>query len=253
MAGRVEGKVAIVTGAGHGMGETTACLLAREGARVVVADIKEDLGRKVTDEIVGAGGDARYVQADVTIEADWISVIEHTISAFSSLDVLVNNAGISASAFADNDSVEAWEATMRINATSVFLGTRLAVREMRKYGGGSVVNISSIMGIVGGEHNHPAYHASKAAVRLYTKAAACRYGKDKIRVNSIHPGIMPPMLSSRNSHPVPGSLERVIEDTPLKRTGLPIEVAYGVLYLASDESSFVTGAELVIDGGLTAR
>jgi len=253
MKKRLEKKVAIVTGAGHGMGESIARLFAEEGAQIVLADIKDDLGQKVADEIVKSGGAARYVHADVTIERDWESLIDRTISYFSKLDILVNNAGISASAFPDNDSVDGWETTMRINATSVFLGTRLAVREMRKSGAGSVVNISSIMGIVGGEQNHPAYHSSKAAVRLYTKAAACRYGKEKIRVNSIHPGIMPPMLSSRNSHSVPGSLERVIDDTPLKRTGLPIEVAYGALFLASDEASFVTGAELVIDGGLTAR
>lgn len=251
MPRRLEGKVAIVTGGAHGMGESIARLFAQEGSKVVLADIRDDLGAAVAEDICKAGGEALFVHADVTQEADWVSLIERTMSRFARLDVLVNNAGISASAFLDNDSVDAWEATMRINATSVFLGTRLAVREMRKTGAGSVVNISSIMGIVGGEHNHPGYHASKAAVRLYTKAAACRYGKEKIRVNSVHPGIMPPMLSARNSNP--DGLERVINDTPLKRTGLPIEVAYGVLYLASDEASFVTGAELVIDGGLTAR
>ena len=165
------------------------------------------------------------------------------------LDILVNNAGISGSSVGDPDGLEGWERVIAVNQTSVFLGTKLAAAQMAKTGGGSIVNISSILGFVGGASGHPAYSASKGAVRIYTKSAAVRCGPLGIRVNSVHPGYMPPMLNATNAN------ERAdkIALTPLGRLGKPIEVAYGVLFLASDEASFVTGAELVMDGGYIAQ
>ncbi len=173
-----------------------------------------------------------------------------TIAAYGRLDILVNNAGISGSAVGEADDLAGWHRLLAVDATNgVFLGTKLAAAEMAKTGGGSIVNISSIMGIVASGDSHPGYPASKAAVRNYTKAAACRYGPQGVRVNSVHPGYMPPMLNATNA----AGRQAKIEQTPLRRLGEPIEVAYGVLFLASDEASFVTGAELVIDGGYIAQ
>ena len=185
----------------------------------------------------------------MTSDDDWARLIATALDAFGGLDVLVNNAGISGSRVGDHDGVEGWDQLLDVNARSVFLGTRRAAAEMAQRGGGSIVNISSISGLVGDANSHPGYHASKAAVRLYTKAAAVRYGPAGVRVNSIHPGYMPPMLHGTNS----ALREEKAKVTPLGRTGKPVEVAYGVLFLASDEASFVTGAELVIDGGYTAQ
>jgi NAD(P)-dependent dehydrogenase (short-subunit alcohol dehydrogenase family) len=176
-------------------------------------------------------------------------LIGKTLVSYGRLDVLVNNAGISGSSVGDPDGLEGWHRIIAVNQTSVFVGTKLAAEQMAKTGGGSIVNISSIMGFVGGASGHPAYSASKGAVRIYTKSAAVRYGPLGIRVNSVHPGYMPPMLNATNAN------ERAdkIALTPLRRLGEPLEVAYGVLFLASDEASFVTGAELVIDGGYIAQ
>ena len=185
----------------------------------------------------------------MTSESDWQQLIGETVAAFGRLDILVNNAGISGSSVGEADGLAGWERLLAVNATSVFLGTKLAATEMAKTGGGSIVNISSIMGIVGSDESHPGYCASKAAVRNYTKAAAVRYGPHNVRVNSVHPGYLPPMLNATNA----GGRAAKIEQTPLRRLGETIEVAYGVLFLASDEASFVTGAELVIDGGFIAR
>ena len=247
---RLEGKVAIITGAGSGMGAEEARLFAREGAKVVVADITEELGRQVDAQIGEAGGDAMFVQTDVTDESDWHNLIQQAVSRYGKLDILVNNAGISSSAIDDNLDTDGWNRIMDVNATGVFLGTKHAVERMRQSGGGSIVNISSIMGFVGGEGGHPAYHASKGAVRIFSKAMAVQYGPEGIRVNSVHPGFMPPM---RTSKPDAAMRQEQVRLTPLRRTGETIEVAYGVLFLASDEASFITGAELVIDGGFIAR
>ena len=246
---RLNGKVAIVTGGGNGMGAAEARLFAREGAKVVVADIRSDLGEAVADDIRAAGGEAIFVQIDVTSEAAWHALIAATMAAYGRLDILVNNAGISGSSVGDADGVEGWHRIIAINQTSVFLGTKLAVEQMIKTGGGSVVNISSIMGFVGSDSGHPAYHASKGAVRIYSKAAAVRYGPLGVRVNTVHPGYLPAMLNSTNGN------ERAdkIAQTPLRRTGDVMDVAYGVLFLASDEAAFVTGTELVIDGGWLAQ
>jgi NAD(P)-dependent dehydrogenase (short-subunit alcohol dehydrogenase family) len=246
---RLKDKVAIITGAGHGMGEAEARLFAEEGAKVVVADVLAKEGEAVAADIAAGQRAARFVQTDVTSESDWQRLIAATVAAYGRLDILVNNAGISGSSVGDADQLDGWQRLLAVNATSVFLGTKLAAKEMAKTGGGSIVNISSIMGIVASDESHPGYAASKAAVRNYTKASACRYGPQGVRVNSVHPGFMPPMLNATNA----AGRDAKIADTPLRRLGKPIEVAYGVLFLASDEASFVTGAELVIDGGYIAH
>ena len=249
--GRLEGKVAIVTGASNGMGAAESKLLASEGAQVIVCDIQGDSGEEVVSEILSEGGKAEYAHCDVTSEMEWKSVIEDTVSKYGGLHVLVNNAGISSTSVEDNLATDAWENIMNINATGVFLGTKTAAEVMKGQGGGSIVNISSIMGFVGGEYGHPAYHASKGAVRIFSKAMAVKYGPYGVRGNTVHPGFMPPMTTS--NHPSSGSRDQYVAQTPLRRTGEAIEVAYGVLFLASDEASFVTGTELVIDGGYIAQ
>ena len=247
---RLEGKVAIITGAAGGMGAEEARLFAREGAKVIIADVLDDEGKKVEAEIAEAGGEATYVRINVTSEHSWERLIAETISLYGKLDILVNNAGVSSSSEDDRLDLDGWKRIMDVNATGVFLGTKYAVQQMRETGGGSIVNISSIMGFVGGEGGHPAYHASKGAVRIFTKAMAVQYGADNIRVNSVHPGFMPPM---RTSAPDTAMREEQVRLTPLRRTGETIEVANGVLFLASDDASFITGTELVIDGGFIAR
>jgi NAD(P)-dependent dehydrogenase (short-subunit alcohol dehydrogenase family) len=248
---RLPGKVAIITGGAHGMGAEESRLFAREGAKVVIADVLEDEGKTLEAEIKQSGGKAMFVRTDVTSEADWKRLVEATVAHFGKMDILVNNAGLSSTSAADPMDTEGWHRIMEVNTTGVFLGTKYAIPAMQQAGGGAIVNISSIMGFVGGESGHPAYHASKGAVRIFTKATAVKYGPDGIRANSVHPGFMPPMRSARPRDTA--SLQRLIDWTPLRRTGKPIEVAYGVLFLASDEASFVTGTELVIDGGFIAQ
>ena len=246
---RLNGKVAIVTGGAHGMGEAEARLFAREGAKVVVADVLGREAEAVAADIRAKGGNAIAATIDVTSEPEWVALIAKTLASYGRIDILVNNAGISGSSVGDPDGLEGWQRVIAVNQTSVFLGTKLAAEEMAKTGGGSIVNISSIMGFVGGASGHPAYSASKGAVRIYTKSAAVRYGPLGVRVNSVHPGYMPPMLNATNAN----ERGEKVAATPLRRLGEPIEVAYGVLFLASDEASFVTGTELVIDGGYIAQ
>mgnify|MGYP001173157150 CR=1 FL=1 len=248
---RLEGKTAIITGASNGMGASEARLFASEGATVIACDIDSSSGESLVGEICEAGGSAKYVHCDVTSESDWINMVEAVRAEHGGLDILVNNAGISSTSVSDNLDTEAWHRIMGINSTGVFLGTKTAAETMKDQGGGSIVNISSIMGFVGGGYGHPAYHASKGAVRIFTKAMAVKYGPFGIRVNSVHPGFMPPMVSS--NHAVAGDRDRYISQTPLRRTGKTSEVAYGVLFLSSDEASFITGTELVIDGGYIAQ
>jgi NAD(P)-dependent dehydrogenase (short-subunit alcohol dehydrogenase family) len=246
---RLKDKVAIITGGAHGMGEAEARLFAAEGAKVVVADVLETEADRVTADIRASGGEVMAAKIDVTSEPEWRALIAKAVAAHGRLDILVNNAGISGSSVGDPEGVEGWDRIIAVNQTSVFLGTRLAAEQMAKTGGGSIVNISSIMGFVGSTSGHPAYHASKGAVRIYSKAAAVRYGPSGVRVNSVHPGYMPPMLNATNA----GERADKIAMTPLRRIGKPVEVAYGVLFLASDEASFITGTELVIDGGFIAQ
>jgi len=242
--GRLAGKPALITGAAKGLGAAIAQRFADEGATVIVNDLDAGDAQAMAHKI---GGHAAV--ADVANSASVVSMFSKISRLSPRLDILVNNAGISGSAAGDVDGLEGWQRLLAVNATSVFLGTKLAANEMTKTGGGSIVNISSIMGIVASDESHPGYAASKAAVRNYTKAAACRYGPQGVRVNSVHPGYMPPMLNATNA----AGRDAKIADTPLRRLGKPVEVAYGVLFLASDEASFVTGAELVIDGGYIAH
>ena len=246
---RLKDKVAIVTGGAHGMGEAEARLFAAEGANVIVADILENGAARVAADIRASGGEAMAARIDVTSESEWMDLIAKALAAYGKLDILVNNAGISGSSVGDPDGVEGWHRIIAVNQTSVFLGTKLAAEQMMKTGGGSIINISSIMGFVGSASGHPGYHASKGAVRIYSKAAAVRYGPSGVRVNTVHPGYMPPMLNATNA----GERDEKIAAAPLRRIGKPIEVAYGVLFLASDEASFITGTELVIDGGFIAQ
>lgn len=249
MAGRLSGKVALISGAARGMGESEARLFAREGAQVVLGDILEDQGRAAVENLAQQGGSATFVPLDVTREQDWQRAVETAEQIYGRLDILVNNAGIVRMAPLDETSLEAWNEVIGVNQTGVFLGMKHTVPAMRRAGGGSIVNISSIAGLIG-LPNIPAYQASKGAVRLLTKNAAVQYATDKIRVNSVHPGrIETPMTAPL----APERREMLLRLTPLGRDGTAEEVAYGVLYLASDESSYVTGTELVIDGGYTAR
>ena len=248
---RLEGKVALITGAAHGMGAEEARLFAREGAKVAIADIREEDARKVEAEIAEAGGESMVVMLDVSKEDQWETSVAAVVAQFGKLDILVNNAGISGSGERDLASTESWDRLMDINAKSVFLGMKHAIPEMERAGGGAIVNISSISGFVGQEAIHPGYNASKGAVRLVTKAAAVQHAKIGIRVNSVHPGMMPPMLTSfQRGDP---NREAMNASVPMGREGEPIEVANAVLFLASDEASYITGTELLVDGGFTAR
>ena len=234
------------------MGAAEARMFAREGARVVIGDLLETEGRRVEAEINEAGGECVYLHLDVTQESDWQRAVETAVSRFGKLDVLVNNAGIVKRTTLENTSSEDWDQVMAVNAKGVFLGTKAAIPEMRKAGGGSIINISSTAGITGDNITQPSYNASKGAVRIFTKSTAIQYAKEGIRANSVHPGsIDTPMAENRLTNP---ELQRqAIARCPLGRTAHPDEVAYGVLFLASDESSFMTGSELVIDGGEMAQ
>ena len=249
---RMQGKVALISGGARGMGAVEARLFAGEGAKVVIGDVLEDEGRRTEAAVNEAGGECVFVRLDVTSEEDWKAAVNTAVSRFGKLDVLVNNAGISITGGLEEFTEADWDRTFDINAKGVFLGTKAAIPEMRKAGGGSIVNISSGAGIAPAPGTSGAYAASKGAVRLFTKSTAVQYAREGIRCNSVHPGpVETPMLSSARGS---GSqLDTTIDRVPLGRIGRPEEIAYGVLYLASDESSFVTGSELVIDGGRTAQ
>jgi NAD(P)-dependent dehydrogenase (short-subunit alcohol dehydrogenase family) len=248
---RLAGKVALITGAASGMGQSEASLFAREGASVVVGDILESEGQRVVASIAAAGGKAQFVKLDVTREAEWQQAVKSAVMSFGKLDVLVNNAGISGSFDPDTMSTSAWDTLMEVNAKGVFLGMKHAVPAMQQAGGGAIVNISSISGFVGQDRIHMAYNASKAAVRIMTKSAAVQYAHAGIRVNSVHPGILPAMRTSKASAD-PAWREKALRAVPMKREGRVEEVAYAVLFLASDEASYITGTELVVDGGYLA-
>ena len=249
---RLEGKVAFISGGARGMGAVEARLFAQEGASVAIGDVREEEGRRVAADIGEAGGRAIYVNLDVTSESQWRDAIAATVAQFGSLDILVNNAGIGGQGTVEDTTVADWDRVMGINAKGVFLGTKTAIPEMRRAGGGSVINISSQLGLVGVDNSSPQYQASKGAVRLFTKATAIQYASIGIRANSVHPGpIITPMTEAGRSDSDRKRL--TLSRIPLGRYGHPEDVAYGVLFLASDESSFMTGSELVIDGGWTAQ
>jgi NAD(P)-dependent dehydrogenase (short-subunit alcohol dehydrogenase family) len=249
---RLAGKVALISGGARGMGAEAARLFVREGAKVVFGDVLEAEGKTVEEQIRATGGEARFVRLDVTREDDWARAVETTERLHGRLDVLVNNAGIGGGRRIEETTLAEWEGTMAVNSTGVFLGTRAAIPAMRRAGGGSIVNISSQLGLVGTDTSSPQYQASKGAVRLLTKATAIQYARDGIRANSVHPGpIVTPMTERRRADPEQHRL--MLSRIPLGRYGRPEEVALAVLYLASDEAAFVTGSELVIDGGWTAQ
>lgn len=248
---RLEGKVALISGGARGQGAAEARLFAEEGAKVVIGDILEREGSRLASEIAEAGGDAVFVLLDVTREEDWREAVTTAVSKFGKLDVLVNNAAVWRGGHVEQTTGEHWDTVLSVNAKGVFLGTKAAIPEMRKAGGGSIINISSTAGLVG-SITSTAYSASKGASRLFTKSTAVQYAAEGIRANSIHPGPIDTAMGEQ-VWPDAESRETVLARTPVARMGTPEDIAYGALYLASDESSFVTGSELVIDGGMTAQ
>ena len=255
---RLQGKVALISGGARGMGAVEGALFAQEGAKVVLGDVLEAEGRQVEARINESGGEAIFIKLDVTSDTDWQRAIQLTVERFGKLDILVNNAGIGSVRAPDRGEIlledlteGQWDRVLDVNAKGVFLGTKRAVPEMRKAGGGSIINISSIYGLVGSS-GASAYHASKGAVRIFTKAVAVQYGREGIRANSVHPGFIDtPMTEDFLNDP--SVREGRIRRTPLGRIGTPEDIANGVLFLASNESGFMTGTELVIDGGYTAQ
>jgi cyclopentanol dehydrogenase len=250
--GRLDGKVALISGGAKGQGAVEARMFAREGASVVLGDILDEEGKRVEAEIRGAGGAATYVHLDVTREADWRAAVATAVRAYGTLTVLVNNAGILLRAKIEDMSEADWDRIMAINVKGVFLGTKCAIPAMRQAGGGSIINISSTAGLVASPGETAAYIASKGAVRLFTKATAIQHAKDNIRCNSVHPGPVDTemFLSAFRD---PEAMERRLQRIPLRRMGTVAEIVSAVLYLASDDSSYMTGSELVIDGGALAQ
>ena len=256
---RLKNKVAIITGAAMGIGEGDATVFAKEGAKVVVADIDSFNGQRVVDEIKKDGGEAAFIKLDVTSEENWKNVIAETIKKYGKINILVNNAGISLGKTIEETTLEQWNTIMNVNSTGVFLGTKYAIINMKENGENcSIVNRSSIDGQVG-ESDLAAYCASKGSVRLFTKAAALHCGEQgyKIRVNSVHPGYVHSALSEKEAADSGLSNEEYFANVsvlhPIGRIAMPEDIAYADLYLASDESLFVTGSELTIDGGWTAQ
>lgn len=250
---RLKGKVALVTGAASGLGAAQAQALASEGARVVLADLADQDGEKVAAEIRAADGEAHYIHLDVSKEEDWQRAIRFTVERFGKLDVLVNNAGIVIKRVPiEERTVEEWDRVMAVNLRSVFLGTKHAIPEMRRNGGGSIVNISSLAGIGQSAIQEPAYATSKAAVRMFSKVTATQHAHEKIRCNSLHPGPTDGGMLHRFL-PDPAALEQRLKRVPLGRLARVEEITAGVIFLASDESSYMTGSELVIDGGALAQ
>ncbi len=249
---RLEGKVALISGGARGQGAAEARLFAREGAKVVIGDILDAEGQQVEAEIAESGGECVYVHLDVTSEEEWQNAVSRAVAQFGKLDVLVNNAGIFPPARIEDTTEELWDRVMDINGKGVFLGTKCAIPEMRKAGGGSIINISSTAGLRGSP-TAAAYGASKGAVRLLTKSTAIQYAGENIRANSVHPGIIETDMTLTTILADEESRRERTARTQIGRIGVADDVAYGVLFLASDESSFMTGSELVIDGGRTAQ
>jgi cyclopentanol dehydrogenase len=233
------------------MGAVEAKLFAKEGAKIVIGDVLETEGKQIEGEINKTGGECLFVPLDVTDENQWNEAVAATVRRFGKLDILINNAGIFRTSPVEETSSTEWDQVMDINAKGVFLGAKAAIPAMREAGGGSIINLSSVAGLVGAAYSS-AYSASKGAVRLFTKSTAIQYATDGVRCNSIHPGVIQTDMTKEAIADSQFKAQR-LDPTPLARLGQPEDVAYGALYLASDESSFVTGAELVIDGGWTAQ
>lgn len=250
---RLDGKVAFISGGARGMGATEAKLFASEGAAVVFGDVLEKEGQRTEAEIIDSGGKGIFIHLDVASEKSWEKAISTTIDKFGKLNILVNNAGVSGRALIEDTSVEEWDRIMDVNAKGTFLGTKAALPELKKADGASIINISSQLGIVGSDLGvSAAYQASKGAVRLLTKATALEYASEGIRCNSVHPAPVNTELTTV-SRENPEVFAKTKSNIPLGRFAEPMEIAKAVLYLASDESSFMTGSELVVDGGWTAR
>lgn len=253
--GRVAGKVALVTGGALGIGKATAELLAREGSKVVITDVKVEEGQGVARAICAQGGEAVFVQHDASNEDQWKAAIQAALNHFGRLDILVNNAGIGLPGNVEQTSLEEWRKTQSVNLDGVFLGTKYGIEAMRESGGGSIVNLSSIEGLIG-DPDLAAYNASKGGVRIFTKSAALHCAREGygIRINSVHPGyIWTPMVDAVSGGKGSDKYNYLVGLHPIGHLGEPDDIAYGILYLASDESKFVTGSELVIDGGYTAQ
>lgn len=251
MESGLEGRVAIVTGGARGIGRACARSLAEAGARVVVTDVIDDEGQALADELTGEGMTADYRHLDVTDETAWTGVVADTIGRHERLDILVNNAGIGSEADAEHETLETWNRVVAINQTGVWLGMRAAIPEMRRGGGGSIINVSSIFGAVGGFGASIAYHATKGAVRLMTKSAALKHATEGIRINSLHPGFVDtPLIASMKGTPAE---DAIIAATPMDRLAEAVEVANVVTFLAGNGSSYMTGSEVYVDGGWTAR
>ncbi len=248
--GRLQGKVALISGAARGLGASEAALFSREGASVVLGDLMDDAGGVVAAQIRERGGQAVYVHLDVTVEADWAGAVARAEQQFGKLDILVNNAGVAQQPGGIEDvSTGEWERVLGVNLTGTFLGCKVAIPAMRRTGGGAIVNTSSVAGLVASKA--VAYGAAKGGVRLLTKSIAIQHAKDRIRCNAVCPGSMDTEII-RQAIPSPEALAERVKSIPLGRLVQPEEVAYAVLYLACDEAAYVTGSELVIDGGLTA-
>jgi cyclopentanol dehydrogenase len=250
MAGRLAGKVALISGGARGQGEAEARLFVKEGAKVVLGDILVEFGQKVATDITAQGGQATFVKLDVIQETDWQQAVATAVRNYGKLDILINNAGIFRTEGVEATSLELWNQVIAVNQTGVWLGMKCAIPAMRKAGAGSIVNISSGAGIIGSGFA-AAYHGTKGAVRILTKTAAVEYAKENIRINSVHPGVVDTEMirGTLNQEGMQGA----IRAHPLGRMGTAEDISYAVLYLASDEASYVTGAELVIDGGYTAQ
>src|ERR687888_333652 len=248
--GRLDGKVVLISGGARGQGATEAKLFVREGAKVVFGDILDEAGKQVEAEIRTAGGEATYLHLDVTNENSWRAAVDTAVRLYGQLNILVNNAGIYIRKRIEETTEDDLDQIMAVNVKGVFLGTKHALPALRRAGSGSIINISSTAGLVGNPNGSPAYTATKGAVRLFTKATAVQHARDNIRCNSVHPG---PIDTDMLREAAGGLEEAYRRRVPLGRVGTTEDIAYGVLYLASDESSFVTGSELVIDGGSTAQ
>lgn len=248
---RLSGKVALITGSARGMGAIEAELFSDQGATVVITDVLETLGKDLESKLTGRGRKTLFTKLDVTCEENWVKVTKEIMDNFGRIDILINNAGIYSTTPIESTSIEEWNHVMSVNVSGIFLGTKHCAPHMRKGGGGSIVNLSSTAGLIGG-YRGGAYGSSKGAVRLFTKNTALQFAKDGIRANSVHPGPIDTEMIAENLS-TPEGRYASISRIPLGRLGTALDVAYGVLFLASDEASFLTGSELIIDGGVTAQ